>query len=97
MIRHLAVFDFHDGTSPESIDTLRARLRELPSLIPDIASYTVADDLGLRETNSALAVVAEFPTAEAFLAYVVHPAHQAVITECISPIVAKRSSLQYEL
>lgn len=97
MIRHLAVFDFHEGTSTEAIDTLRSRLRELPSLVPDVAAYDVVDDLGLRDTNSALAVVAEFPTADAFLAYVAHPAHQAVVTECITPIVSKRSSLQYEL
>lgn len=96
MIHHLAVFDFHEGTSAEAVDTLRSRLLELPSLISDVVSYAVVDDLGLRDTNSALAVIADFPTAEAFLAYVAHPAHQAVVTECITPIVAKRSSLQYE-
>lgn len=97
MIHHLAVFDFAEDTPVSSIDLLRERLRELPSLIPDITSFRVVDDLGLRDTNSAMAVVAEFPTPDAFLGYVNHPAHQAVVTECITPIVSKRSSLQYEI
>jgi hypothetical protein len=96
VIHHLAVFDFHDDASSEAIDTLRSRLRALPTLISDIASYDVVDDLGLRETNSAMAVIAQFPTTAAFLAYVEHDAHQSVVTECIAPIVSKRSSLQYE-
>jgi hypothetical protein len=96
MIHHLALFDFHDGTPPHAIDELRTRLRELPSLIPQIASYDVVDDLGLRDTNSAMAVIAQFATSDDFASYVAHGAHQAVVSECISPIVSKRSSLQYE-
>lgn len=96
MIHHLAVFDFHTDTPAEAIDALRERLRELPSMVPDIVSFEVVEDLGLRDTNSAMAVVATFATPEAFLDYVAHPAHKAVVDECITPIASKRSSLQYE-
>lgn len=97
MLRHLAIFDFDPGTPVDAIDTLRTRLRELPSVIPGIVSFEVVDDLGLRETNSHMAVVATFESHDAFLGYVAHPAHQAVADECITPILAKRSSLQYEV
>lgn len=95
MIHHLAVFDFHPGTPTDAIDELRTRLRALPAVVPNIVSFEVVDDLGLRDTNSAMAVVATFATRDDFLAYVVHPAHKAVVDECITPIVSKRSSLQY--
>lgn len=94
MIRHLAVFRFRPGATAAQVDELARRLRELPALVPTIRRYDVGADLGLRDGNADFAVVAEFDDADGFLAYVAHPAHQAVIADCIEPIVASRTSVQ---
>jgi hypothetical protein len=46
--------------------------------------------------NFDFAVVADFENAESYRAYRDHPAHRAVIAECIAPIRADRASVQYE-
>jgi Stress responsive A/B Barrel Domain len=46
--------------------------------------------------NFDFAVVADFEDAASYLAYRDHPAHRAVINECITPIRQDRASVQYE-
>ena len=94
MIRHLVVFTFRPGTTAEQVDELARRLRELPGLIPTIRRYELGTDLRLRDGNADFAVVAEFDDVDGFLTYSEHPAHQAVIAECIRPIVASRLAVQ---
>jgi hypothetical protein len=41
--------------------------------------------------------VADFPDPEAYLRYASHPEHLAVIAEHITPYLAARTSVQYEV
>lgn len=96
MVNHVVVFTFLPDAPPAAVDTLQQRLEALPGLIPEVRSYRVVRDAKLRAGNGDMAVLASFDNGDDFLAYIAHPEHQAVVAECITPIVANRSALQYE-
>lgn len=96
MIRHVAVFRWLDGTTPEQVDAVTEGLRALPAQVPSLRSYAVGPDLALGEGRWDFGVVATFDDAEGYQAYVDHPAHQAVATELIAPIRADRAFVQIE-
>ena len=96
-LRHIVTLTFHDGTTPEQVSSIADALRQLRDQIPEIRSYVVGVDAGLGEGNAHLAVVADFDSPAGWEAYRDHPAHQAVITQQIVPVLAGRSAVQHEL
>jgi len=96
-LRHIVTLTFCDDTTPEQVAAIADSLRELPSQIPELRSYVVGADAGLTEGNAHLAVVADFDDAEGWAVYRDHPAHQAVITQQIVPLLTSRSAVQHEL
>jgi formyltetrahydrofolate synthetase len=94
-VRHVVTFVFRDGTTPEQIDAVTEGLESLPRQIPEIRDYRVGSDLGINEGNHQYAVVADFETVEEYLVYRDHPAHLAVITERIRPILESRAAVQF--
>jgi hypothetical protein len=97
MLRHVAVFRWNEGTTPEQVEELAAALRALPAEVPSIRSYEVGSDLVLGEGRWDFAVVAQFDDAAGYQAYVDHPAHQAVATDLIPTIRADRVHIQLEV
>lgn len=95
-IRHVAMFKWAEGTTTGQQDEVAARLSELPGLIPEIREYGVGPDMGLSPGTYDFVVVGDFADREAYQAYRDHPAHRAVVDECIAPIVAERAVVQYE-
>ncbi len=95
-IQHVVLFRFHEGTDPGAVDAMADALRHLPSLIPQVATYSVGPDLGLSDGSWDFAVSARFATVEDFNTYRHHPEHQSVLTELIEPICAERRSVQFE-
>jgi hypothetical protein len=95
MIRHCVTFRFHEGTSPDAVEALRAAPSALPAAIPEIDHYWCGPDLGLRDTNVDFAVVADFADETGFLAYARHPEHQAIIRDLVEPITAERHAVQF--
>jgi hypothetical protein len=51
----------------------------------------------VREGNAHTALVADFPEVDAYRRYAHDPEHLAVIAEHITPYLAARSSVQYEV
>ena len=96
MIRHVALFKWKAGTTPEQIQALEDALTRLPGEVPEIRAYRLGADLGLGAGNADFAVVADFASLEDWRAYVQHPAHVRVIEEFILPIRESRVVLQYE-
>jgi len=96
-LRHIVTLTFRDDTTAEQVEAIAEALRELPSKIPELRSYVVGADLGLADGNAHLAVVADFDDADGWMAYRDHPAHQAVITQQIVPVLTSRSAVQHEL
>ena len=96
MFRHVVMFNFKDGTTEEQKEAMRAGLRRLPDLIPEIRAYRFGNDLGLREGNFEFVVTADFDGVEDFIVYRDHPDHQKVIAEDIAPIAKTRAAAQFE-
>jgi hypothetical protein len=97
MLRHVTLFTWSDADDERRRATTLAAIRRLPDLVGGMTSFAVGDDLGLREGNAHTAVVADFPDTGAYLRYAQHPEHLAVIAEHITPYLATRTSVQYEV
>jgi len=97
MVRHVTLFTWSDPDDERRRATTLAAIRRLPDLVGGMTSFAVGDDLGLRDGNAHTALVADFPDAEAYLRYAQHPEHLAVIAEHITPYLAARTSVQYEV
>ncbi|WP_067482169.1 Dabb family protein [Actinomadura hibisca] len=95
--RHVVMFEWAEGTTTSQQEEVRTRLAALPAVIPEIRDYSLGHDAGVNEGNFDFVVVGDFADRDAYLAYRDHPAHREVITEVITPIVARRAALQYDL
>ena len=97
MLRHIAIFRLIDDVPEGTLESLCQGLAQLAQTIPQIGNYTYGQDLGLRAGNFDFAVVADFEDAEAFAGYVTHPDHQAFVQDQLTPVVAERVALQFEI
>lgn len=96
-VRHVVVFTWREGVTPEQVESVAAALRRLPEVIEQIRDYRLGPDLGVNEGNADFVVVADFASLDDYLTYRDHPAHRAVVTETILPLLAARSAVQYEI
>ena len=94
-LRHIVTLTFRDDTTADQVEAIADALRELPGKIPELRSYVVGTDLGLSDGNAHLAVVADFDSEQDWQAYRDHPAHQAIITQQIVPVLTARSAVQH--
>ncbi len=97
MIRHCVLLKFLPDTSSESKQAALEGIRDLPSHIPQIISYSVGFDSNLRDDNFDLAVVGDFKNTEDYLIYASHEKHLEIISDLLAPHLASRSAVQYEL
>ncbi|GAA3950023.1 hypothetical protein GCM10023085_35730 [Actinomadura viridis] len=95
--RHVVMFAWAEGTTTGQQEEVRARLAELPALIPEIGTLSLGFDAGVNDGNYDFVVVGEFADRDAYVAYRDHPAHRAVVDDYIKPILDRRASVQYEL
>ena len=96
MIHHVAMFRFKDGTTTEQVDAATAALDALPSQIDVLVEYKCGSDLGIMDGTWDFVVVADVETADDFVTYRDHPAHRAVVTAFMAPIIAEGARIQFE-
>jgi hypothetical protein len=96
MIRHVVMFTWKAEATPEQKQRVQTELQALKPLMTGLRAYTCGPDARLVPGNYDFVVVADFEDAESYLAYRDHPAHLAVIGECITPIRQDRASVQFE-
>jgi hypothetical protein len=94
VLTHLVLITARPDATDEQVDAVIAGLRALPPQIAEIGGYEVGRDLGLAEGNATIAIQATFASPEDLQAYVVHPAHQQVVTDLIRPIAASVARAQ---
>ena len=95
MFRHVVMFRWADGVDDGHLAEVARRLDELPSAIPEIRSYRHGVDARVNEGNFEYVVVADFDSADDYLAYRDHPAHAAFISDLIAGRLAERAAVQY--
>src|SRR4051812_9426191 len=97
MLRHVVHFTWSDAENSDRRAATLAAIRRLPDEVGGMTSFAVGDDLGLREGNAHTALVADFPDVDSYQRYAADPVHLAIIAEHITPFLAARSSVQYEV
>ncbi len=95
--RHIVLLTLVPDTTGAQVEELVVHLRTLPAQIPELRSYVVGVDLGLSPGNATIAVVADTDDRAGWETYRDHPAHQRVIAEMVTPLLAARTAVQHEL
>jgi hypothetical protein len=97
MFRHVVMFRWKDDADPDQIGAALDGLLALPDLIPGVRSFTVGADAGLGPANHDVVVVVEFDDQAAYETYAEHPAHVALVTDHLRPLIADRAAVQHPL
>ena len=95
MLRHVALFSFAADVTPARIDDAAARIAALATAVPTVRALHIHRDLGLDPRSAALAVTADFDDEAGWHAYQAHPAHRAVVSDVLGPILASRAAIQF--
>lgn len=77
-ITHIVCWKYRPETTPEKRADHIAKLRALPSLIPDIVSFSVGSDVLHLDRSFDTGLVAVYPDMAALDTYTVHTEHQKV-------------------
>jgi hypothetical protein len=97
MIRHVGMLRFRSDATTEQRAAVLDGLLALRGAVPGIEALQAGLDAGLREGNPDLAFSIDFTDADAWRAYGDHPAHRALVTELIAPIIADKAFVQLEV
>lgn len=98
MITHVVTLRFQPGTTVEQIDTIGSALDQLPLAIPSIRSYRHGRDLGAGAAgvNSDYGIVATFDDLDGWRVYDQDELHNEIRATLIKPVLAERSSIQFQ-
>ena len=96
MIRHVALFRFKEWTTAEQVAAAAPALAGLPAQIDVLVDYKFGSDAGLTDGSWDFVVVADVADAAAFATYRDHPAHRAVVTNFMAPIIDEGARVQFE-
>ena len=92
MIRNIVTMRIRPGTAPEQVDALLSAL--LAVTFPGCTSYVAGRDLGLREGNVDIGIVADFEDEAAYRAYDANEEHNRIRRELMTPIVESTARCQ---
>lgn len=76
MIRNVVLVKLKPGYDAAAVAVIQEGLRKLNC--PGTISYTVGDDLGLRDGTWSFAIVGDFADADAYRGYDADPEHDAL-------------------
>jgi hypothetical protein len=79
LLRHVVLFKFKDGTTPEQIKEVEDAFRALPSKIPQIVGFEWGTNMSPEKLDQGFThcFLLTFRTAKDRDAYLPHPAHKA--------------------
>jgi hypothetical protein len=97
MFRHVVLFTWKDDTTEAQKRALHDELPKMPPAIDVIRAYKFGPDAGINPANYDYAVVADFDDAGGYVTYRDHPVHRALVENYVSPIVAVRAAVQFEI
>jgi hypothetical protein len=94
MVRNVVMVKLAAQADAGEVAKLQERLRNLNC--PGTVSYTVGDDLGLRDGNWSFGIVADFADEESYRGYDADAEHNRIRAE-LATHVAQTVRLQYAL
>lgn len=94
MIRNVVLVELKPGHDPEELATIQDGFRALAC--PGTLSYSLGNDLGLREGNWSFAIVADFVDADAYRAYDLDAVHNRLRAR-LAPLATRVARAQFEL
>jgi Stress responsive A/B Barrel Domain len=106
LIKHIVMFNFKDGTSTETIQTIQDGLLNLPNEIALIQDYELGVDLLLESgqqhpagKNRLLCWSCTFQTVDDYEHYSNHPIHVQLLEQWIKPnlLPGSRAAIQYQI
>lgn len=97
VIRTVAVVTWVEHASADDKRSFVEALSGLPEKVGRVSAFSFGGDLGLRAGNRDFVVVADFESAEDFLHYNSHPAHQVIRDRWVGSLVADAHVVQYPL
>jgi hypothetical protein len=77
MLIHIVCWKYKVEITETEREEHRAKLRNLPNIIPNILSFNVGADILHLERSFDTGLVAVYPDREALDTYTVHPEHEA--------------------
>lgn len=79
MLRHVVLFKFKDGTSPEKVKEIEDAFRGLPAKIDAIAEFEWGTDVSVENKSQGFThcFFVTFADEAARAVYLPHPAHKA--------------------
>ena len=96
MIQHVVLLRLLPGVSKADLEPLVSALTGLAASLEGVEEYSVGLDLGLRDDNDDLAIVARFRDRKALDTYLTHPDHLSVLAQFGPTLVAEKHSVQFE-
>lgn len=92
VIRHIVLFQFAEGTTPEQIDAYEHSLYDYVAALDGVQSYTIGRDAGINPGTFDFSVIAEFVDEGAFRTYFDDERHKQIQRDTATMIAAKSSS-----
>ncbi len=96
MVTHVVLFKWKEGTDPKAIAQVKQELQALRGKIPGIVDVRLGDNFSARAQGFHFGVVMRFTDRASLDAYGPHPAHQRVVQEVLTPIMADVLAVDYE-
>ena len=97
MFRHVVLFTWTQDATQEQKEALHSGLAKMPAAIGTIRAYAFGPDAGLNPANRDYVVVADFDDKDGYLTDRDHPVHRDLVNRLVTPIVAERAGIQFEL
>ena len=96
MFRHIVMFRWSDEATADAKAAAIEGLAQLPSQIPEVRAFQFGQNAG-ADDNYDLGVVADFDDIDSYRRYAEHPAHVALVTDRLRPIIAARAAVQHHV
>ena len=94
VIRNVVMVKLKPGRDPADVAEIQDVFRNLNC--PGTVSYTIGNDLGMREGNWSFAIVADFVDADAYRAYDLDDAHNRARGR-LAPMVDQIARTQFDI
>jgi hypothetical protein len=97
MIRHVVLMAWNESATPEKVRQAIGELTALGPKLSGLRDYHAGSDAAINDGNFDFAVVADFDDTASYLAYRDDPAHRDIVSRLITPMLAERAAVQYEI